>query len=266
MLKKMLKRLKKSNAGFTLVELIVAIALFAIVVTPICNTFITSAKINRNARRVMIATDLAQNIFEGFSEKTFETTWDSLLAFQTTDLSGPTSFNGINGGVYNVSANWVDLSSSSALNTAFSGKLTTEHFNFGSGYTTQEIVSRNDVTYQMNNLVATEVVNKGLGGQRTYTYMFKAVDSTGAETRYDGGIFVVYTNIEAQNGYRYNAIVSILPTAENPSAVSTYSCTSNEFLSYNVKITLYDANTVSVGSPDPFGSPVFTMLGGIAGR
>ena len=71
MLKKMLKRLKKSNAGFTLVELIVAIALFAIVITPLCNTFISSAKMNRNARKVMIATDLAQNIFEGFSEETF---------------------------------------------------------------------------------------------------------------------------------------------------------------------------------------------------
>ena len=62
---------KENNKGFSLIEILIAMAMMAIVVLPILQTFITSARINRNARQTMIETEVAQTIMEGFADKTF---------------------------------------------------------------------------------------------------------------------------------------------------------------------------------------------------
>ncbi|MCR5256333.1 MAG: prepilin-type N-terminal cleavage/methylation domain-containing protein [Acetatifactor sp.] len=52
------------NRGFSLVELLAAIAILAIVVSPFLHSFITAANTNSRARRVMQATAAAEDIFE----------------------------------------------------------------------------------------------------------------------------------------------------------------------------------------------------------
>lgn len=59
----MVEKMKK-NSGFTLVELIVAVALFAIVIGPLFQAFSSSIKANSRARGVLKATQLAESVLD----------------------------------------------------------------------------------------------------------------------------------------------------------------------------------------------------------
>ncbi|MBR3308028.1 MAG: type II secretion system protein [Lachnospiraceae bacterium] len=105
-------RLKKKNGGITLIEIVVALALFAIIVTPLMRNFIDSSRINMKGRKVMIATDVAQSIMEGFAGKTYE---DVIIGldmasggFEMKDVSSNSAkyaFSAINHGFYNYGDN-----------------------------------------------------------------------------------------------------------------------------------------------------------------
>ena len=56
------------NKGFTLIEIVVAIAVLAIAITPILTSFITSAKLNVKSQKLMAATNIEQSIMEGFAD------------------------------------------------------------------------------------------------------------------------------------------------------------------------------------------------------
>lgn len=53
------------NAGFSLIELLIAVIILAIIVIPFSRAFVTSARMNGNARRLQRATTVAQDIVEG---------------------------------------------------------------------------------------------------------------------------------------------------------------------------------------------------------
>lgn len=59
-----MKTLNRNNRGLTLVELLVGIAILAIVITPLLHTFITGAKTENTSRRYGEATSAAQNLSE----------------------------------------------------------------------------------------------------------------------------------------------------------------------------------------------------------
>ncbi len=54
----------KNNKGFSLVELLVSMAILAIVIGPILSNFVTAARVNAKARRVQNETNLMQSIAE----------------------------------------------------------------------------------------------------------------------------------------------------------------------------------------------------------
>lgn len=58
---------KRKTEGFTLVELIIAVAILGIVISPLIANFIQSARINRKAKISLNATNMAQDILEGAS-------------------------------------------------------------------------------------------------------------------------------------------------------------------------------------------------------
>lgn len=65
-----MRRLAKSNQlnkGFSLIEVLVAIAVITLISIPLLRTFITSAQINGKAKRLQNATDIAQNVSENFT-------------------------------------------------------------------------------------------------------------------------------------------------------------------------------------------------------
>lgn len=66
------KRKKISNQGFTLVEVLVAITILAIVVLPFLNSFYMAARTNAKAKKLMDATTAAQNVLEELKAETLE--------------------------------------------------------------------------------------------------------------------------------------------------------------------------------------------------
>lgn len=54
----------QKNSGFSLLEVVVAIMVIAIISIPIIRSFVTSADVNKKARRVQDATDVAQSVAE----------------------------------------------------------------------------------------------------------------------------------------------------------------------------------------------------------
>ncbi len=55
---------ERKNQGFTLVEVLIAVAILAVAVTPILSSFVTTAKVNSNARRKFTATTVAESLME----------------------------------------------------------------------------------------------------------------------------------------------------------------------------------------------------------
>lgn len=68
--KKRRAKSSQSNKGFTLVEVIIAIAILAVAFSPLLMNLVQSARINGKARKVMDATNMAQNIMEGLNAYT----------------------------------------------------------------------------------------------------------------------------------------------------------------------------------------------------
>lgn len=64
-LRKVLKRLRSDKRGFTLVEVLVAITIFAVAIVPIMSTFVTVTKMNTKGRRKSYAQIVGQNVIEG---------------------------------------------------------------------------------------------------------------------------------------------------------------------------------------------------------
>lgn len=78
----------KANQGFSLVEVIIAIAILAIVALPLFSSFAQSAKTNAKAREIMNATNLAQNIVE-------EIKADGVIAYSGLTQIGTSSYTDV---------------------------------------------------------------------------------------------------------------------------------------------------------------------------
>ena len=247
---------KLNNKGFTLVELVAAIAILAIVVTPLMNSFISSARINRNARKVMVATDVAQNLIEGYSEKTFESIVDAVNKSGTKDMTGTAAFTTFNDGVYNLSTNWISLNSDSDLTSAIT-EVTNKSFKFNSvEHYTKDNISDNTITNSMNSVFATSVIAQNVLSQNKVCYFMAKATEGGAYLENEGILMMSYTNIQGYNGYKFNAVIMLMPTASSLESTQLY-------YTYNIKVTMYDAEDATANS---FGEPIITLLGGLASK
>ena len=66
------RRGKAADAGFSLVELLIAVTILAIIVIPLLHLFVTSTRINVKSRQTLRATTVAQDIMEGLKAYTLE--------------------------------------------------------------------------------------------------------------------------------------------------------------------------------------------------
>lgn len=66
------RRQRSSNAGFSLVEILIAVTILAIIVIPLLHMFVTSTRINVKSRQMQRATTVAQDIMEGLKAYNLE--------------------------------------------------------------------------------------------------------------------------------------------------------------------------------------------------
>lgn len=67
-----MKQLKGDNRGLSLIEVLVAVMILAIVVTPFLHSFVTAATTNSKAKVIHKATVVAQSVMEGFKAEELE--------------------------------------------------------------------------------------------------------------------------------------------------------------------------------------------------
>lgn len=72
-MRKRILSIKKNNKGISLVEILVTIAIIAIIATPLVNSFINAMRVNSEARTIQNGTAAAQNTAELFKTLSLET-------------------------------------------------------------------------------------------------------------------------------------------------------------------------------------------------
>lgn len=76
--------MKKDNKGFSLLELMIAVVILAIIIVPMLRGFVSSYRVNAKSRHLMRATTLAQDEMEIFEKEKIE----DLLVMEDTDQAG----------------------------------------------------------------------------------------------------------------------------------------------------------------------------------
>lgn len=76
--------MKKDNKGFSLLELMIAVVILAIIIVPMLRGFVSSYRVNAKSRHLMRATTLAQDEMEIFEKEKIE----DLLVMEDTDAAG----------------------------------------------------------------------------------------------------------------------------------------------------------------------------------
>lgn len=256
------KKTELNNKGFSLIELLIAIALFAIIIIPIFSSFITSARINRDARQLMIETDIAQTIMEGFANKSYEEIKDIGRNVGLVDLSGNEAFSTIGDNWYNLATNYSVIGDVDVVKDMVIS-VNSIQYN-GNTYAARDLVSNNAVVVDMCNRVAAQVGLRGYarsgGGQDCRFFNTYHVDGS-------DGIFLSYCGIE-EGGYYYMAVISVLPAA---------AAENDKYFTYNVCLNLYDISDyasysdtgmmgMNIIGPEVYAAPVLTMETGIRNK
>lgn len=98
------RRQKCSNAGFSLVELLIAVTILAIIVIPLLHMFVTSTRINVKSRQMLRATTVAQDIMEGLKAYNLE---EVRAQFAPPEGASPSTYYYPSNGFYVLSTNLI---------------------------------------------------------------------------------------------------------------------------------------------------------------
>lgn len=82
------KKRQVNNNGFSLVELLVSITILAILVVPLLNSFVTAARTNAKAKRVLEATTAGQNLVEQIKAKSVDDFVNGATSITLMDVAG----------------------------------------------------------------------------------------------------------------------------------------------------------------------------------
>lgn len=91
-----MKDIKRDNSGFSLVELLIAMVIIAIVLTPLYSNFRESTYLNGKAKETMDGTNMASNIMEGLSAYTPEEIILGFCSYDSVSANNPNRKNTLN--------------------------------------------------------------------------------------------------------------------------------------------------------------------------
>ncbi len=83
---------KTDDKGFSLVELLIAVCILAIIIVPLLNSFLSSYRMNARSRQTLRATTLAQNEMEIFEKESIKDLTE-LEEFVYDESDNPTGYN-----------------------------------------------------------------------------------------------------------------------------------------------------------------------------
>ncbi len=245
---RLFQKIFKSNKGLSLLELIVAIAFLAIVITPVMNSFITAGKINAKSRKLMCANDCAQSIMEGIADKSFFELASAYSKYGSESVSASFAMSGLNDNAYNVqtcSTNTVDTNvvyKSGFTNTAASISVNNNYeisITQGGG----SIITKKTATSISENGFV-ESVNAGfrkdclamLGTTNSSLEKHICIWANSDVATDMDAMMITYGGIE-WDGYYFDAVVTFIPEGKEPVAPITEE---NLWFSYYVQIDLYE--------------------------
>ncbi len=284
-MKKKLKFKKKrgGNKAFALVELVVAVGLFAIVVVPIMASMVTSLRLNLKSRKQMAATEVAQNVLEGIRGKTYKEVANELSSVN----SGSNSLTIIDGGAYNTANNGIQISTCSGndldLISFTSPTSAPENMSIGaiSCKTSDLVASGNRAySYAMNQIyagVAKQCLDPALcagygvdavtelgATDIDPTYGRKALIACGevahvASHDNEGMGFMCLTNIDRAK-YHFDVVVQFVPMFKE-GVTPAADAINQKYYTYQVYAYVYELTPEMVGQPNRMtGDPLCTMM------
>lgn len=264
------------NAGFSLVEILVAIALLAIVIVPTMQSFITSAIVNKNSRKLMIATDLAQSIVEGFADNDYQ---DIKKAFgptgiATASLSGNRALSSISGNQfdsYNMMENAREITFDDFIVSSNKAQIT-----FGTSMvaplTSQTVsgaslISGNGVPSNGTVLdVCRAFAASGVLSQFTLRSANPTDQDAAKKLFYYGGgdvTLLMYGDV-VYDGYHFNVVVAFIPTAKNNLDTTKFYSYMTEVVVYEYDSSYNSATSSLLLSNDPSApQPLMAIMGGM---
>ncbi len=243
------------NKGVSLVELVVAMALFVIVLVPVCASFVTSMRVNQKSRKLMAANDLAQSVMEGFSGKTYEGVKKSITNIGTADLSGNIALSTVSNNNYNLMTNAVGSVTWDNMTNVKAGltSISQNKINWsGTNVDTPMLISYNKAEARaMNMAAASDFLGIITATGKTYdTPMLIGVTNDTEDVS-----FLCYTGLHSE-GYYYDAVVQFIPMARTDK---------QKYFSYEAMIYMYEYDKL-----DPTTrlskEPVLTLMTGIKNR
>ena len=265
------KGLKGNNKGFTLIELVIAIGLLAIIITPVLQSFITSATVNKNSRKLMIATDVEQSIMEGFVDKTYGEVCSSVQALSSAQtISGNEILSGLNEGAFNdgtnfndsVSTNYTNLNNTIVLTSLSANKIEVKlpggNVTTAGAQLTDKTVVHDDDTTSVVERQCYEAIRDAFAKDAFACFTAGSDPQIGYWQDPDKiYTFIAYGNIQ-YNGYVFDATVLFIPALELSEE--------SKYYTYKIFINVYD---VTKASSDNFVhdtvnvDPIATMTTGI---
>ncbi|MCR5011412.1 MAG: prepilin-type N-terminal cleavage/methylation domain-containing protein [Lachnospiraceae bacterium] len=258
-----------NNRGVSLIELVVAMALFAIVIVPICASFITSMRVNQKSRKMMAANDLAQSIVEGYSGKTYEDVKLSIASIGTADLSGNLALSTGGyvssnvGGTETVSVNVYNMKENGVSSASWNGMINVNKYldsvsrneikrAGGTAVSTNSLISENKAIAVSLNRAAAEDFLKVLGSDAADYRSQKLIGVTDT----DGTVsFLCYTGLHSE-GYYFDAVVMFIPMARTAA---------QKYYSYEAMVYVYEVDRTDM-TTRLSKEPVLSLMTGIKNR
>lgn len=244
-----LKSKQMDNRGLSLIEILMAIAILAIIIVPVFGSFITAARVNRDARRVMAATNTAQTILEGFADKSYEDVKTAIGLMGTVDLSGNYALSTLDGNYYNMASSYEALNPGPFYGASIGVSGPDEVIYLGDFYRAVDLISGNGVsanTVSFNNIASmAAALNVSSGADKA---LMSWTDASGLFTA------LVYSGIEVEY-FKFDVIVTFIPMAAAPT---------DRYYTYCTTLTVYDANPEDPSKRFQQSELLDIMLGGIA--
>lgn len=263
----------KKNKGFSFVEILVAITLLAIIIGPIMNSLISSAKINRESRRLMCASDCAQDIMEGLSDKEYyEVLEHACRPLGGKVLAANAALSNVNENAFN-DRNAGNLLDASTFGTYLTG-CTNSTITF-EGVTFNTIDLLDDTAMISGNIASDYMLSKWAAtaassangimtaasnnDKKVLTMWsnasFPASASDVTETK-NTCIFFAYSNVDWES-YKFNVYGYIIPVAQSSSAT---------YYPYTIKIAVYEQDKHGASAYSTSDVPIVTIVGGLRSK